>query len=259
MKSWTWRQAVICSDLPATTRHVLLTLSCHINDMGESAYPSTRLLAKETGLSERAVITHLKIATEKGWLKVTRHGYGDQRWARHEYEPLEPSVEEKALNDVQYEGAEPDAKGTEPHSEGAEPASVPRNEKALNDVQSNSENNIYIPPIVPQTKKQRRGSKVTLKTWLANLEAAGEDALPAADPIFGYAAESKIPEEFLFYAWVAFKQQYLDGDKKYIDWRATFRNAVRGNWSRVWWIDQEGNYCLSTVGKQIQIAQGVSA
>jgi hypothetical protein len=141
MRPYSWRNAILQSTLPATTRHVLLTLSCHVNDAGESCYPSTRRQAEETGLSERAVITHLQKAEALGWLDVKQHGFAGQKWARNEYLPRMPDnkkalnesqrLEAKALNDVQRQGTEPDSpasrKGTEPHDE-----------KALNEVQSSS-------------------------------------------------------------------------------------------------------------------------
>lgn len=93
MRPYTWRAAILKSGLKPTTRHVLLTLSCHVNDVGQSAYPSTKLLAEETGLSERAVITHLHEASEAGWLRICRHGFGGQKWARNEYYPAMPAAE----------------------------------------------------------------------------------------------------------------------------------------------------------------------
>lgn len=163
MKPWTWRHAIIKSSLPPTTRHVLLTLSCHLNDLGEDCFPSTAMLADETGLSERSVCTHLALAAEHGWFVVRRHGYGKQKWARHEYFPRIPEGFEvpdrddqgtertsapskkgrgtKALNDVQCHvdkgteaGSVPSKKALNVVPEGTEP----NDEKALNDVQSNT-------------------------------------------------------------------------------------------------------------------------
>lgn len=104
---FSWRKAILKSDLQPTTRHVLLTLACHMNDAGESCFPSIKLLCEETGLSNRAVITHLQKATEIGWIIVGKHGFAGQRWAAHEYRPAWPyslreaaDSLEKAVNDV---------------------------------------------------------------------------------------------------------------------------------------------------------------
>lgn len=165
MKSYTWRAAIIRSDLAPTTRHVLLTLSCHINDAGEPTYPSTLTLADECALSERAVVTHLKLAHSLGWLVVTKHGYGGQAWARNQYEPRVPdgfeprpkserkgterrsaplSGEIEALNDVQCLGE----KGTEA---GSVPCAQGLSTKALKHVQCLDEKGTE-PRSVPSAK-----------------------------------------------------------------------------------------------------------
>lgn len=142
MKPYTWRAAILKSNLMPTTRHVLLTLSCYVNDIGQSAYPSTLTLASDTGLSERAVITHLHMARDTGWVKIAKHGFGGQKWAHNEYFPSSPTsdydeidsgkgteagsvTEEKALN-LKRKALNLTTEGTEP-----------KRKKALKEVQSN--------------------------------------------------------------------------------------------------------------------------
>ena len=69
-----WRSAICDSTLPATTRHVALTLSIYMNERGGSAYPGGTLLAKDTGLSLRTVRTALMLLEETGWLNVVTRG-----------------------------------------------------------------------------------------------------------------------------------------------------------------------------------------
>ncbi|MBK9181452.1 MAG: helix-turn-helix domain-containing protein [Acidimicrobiales bacterium] len=72
---FTWRSAVVESDLASTTRHVALTLSLHMSERGDSCWPSVRTLARETGLDERTVRGHLHVLLEGGWLeRVARNG-----------------------------------------------------------------------------------------------------------------------------------------------------------------------------------------
>lgn len=106
-RCWTWRHAILKSSLPSTTKHVLLTISCRMNDVGEGCYPSTSTLAEETGLSERAVCKHIADAKALGWLRVEQHGFGGQKWKRNQYFPAWPPVD-----------CDPDAaeKGTDPGS-----------------------------------------------------------------------------------------------------------------------------------------------
>lgn len=147
-----WRRALASEHGPkSTTRLVLLTLSLHMNQEGGSCWPSTSTLATETGLSERAVCTHLDIAASSGWLIKSVKGVSGKGWARHEYEAALPSHVAKALNEVQYEetqgterGSVAKREGTEPRSEGTEPdaqGTEPHDTKALNEVQSNSSGN----------------------------------------------------------------------------------------------------------------------
>ena len=124
-RAWSWRNAILKSKLPATTKHVLMVISCHMNDMGEGCYPSTKRIAEFASLSERSVCTHIEDAGKAGWLEVKTHGYSGQGWARHEYLPLWPEGTE-------FNSA-PSAERTEPRAQGAEPD----DEKALKDVQRN--------------------------------------------------------------------------------------------------------------------------
>lgn len=98
---FSWRQAVLSSDLPSTTRHVLLTLGCHMNDAGESCYPSITTLARETGLSRQSVMEHLSNAAAAGWIDVRQHGFRGQIWRRNEYSISWPPG--KAVNYVDRE------------------------------------------------------------------------------------------------------------------------------------------------------------
>lgn len=71
---WNWRRAVAESDLQSTTRHVLLTLSLHVSDAGEGAFPSVRTLVRQTGLTKPTVKKHLNLAVEAGWItRRSRH------------------------------------------------------------------------------------------------------------------------------------------------------------------------------------------
>lgn len=110
-----------------------------------------------------------------------------------------------------------------------------------------------IPP--PESKARA----VTLKTYLAECEAAGVDAIPADDATFAYAESVGLPAEFVALAWSWFKDRYGESGtgsaKRYKDWRATFRNAVRDCWPKYWAIDGQGTYYLTTAGKQAKRAR----
>ena len=73
------------SDLPSTTKHVLLQLSCYMDLHGGGCFPSIERLMVETSLGKTAVVKHLRLGAERGWITIAKHGYGDRRWARNEY------------------------------------------------------------------------------------------------------------------------------------------------------------------------------
>lgn len=139
VRSWTWRHAVAKSDLAPTTRHVLLTISLHMNDVGEGCYPSTAQLRAETGLSERAVCEHIAKARDAGWLNVEKHGFAGQKWARNEYRPKWPDPDPPPTVDDDDGGGDPgagnlaaqDAHGAENEVRGTDAGSVPSAQKAL--------------------------------------------------------------------------------------------------------------------------------
>lgn len=65
---FSWRSSICDSDLPPTARHVALTLSLHMNERGESCFPTVATLVGETGLCERTVRDAIRLLGESGWL-----------------------------------------------------------------------------------------------------------------------------------------------------------------------------------------------
>jgi len=61
-----------------------------MNEWGKSCFPSTRRQAEETGLSERAVCTHLEKAHKLGWLVKKNRGLRGRLWQANEYEAAIP-------------------------------------------------------------------------------------------------------------------------------------------------------------------------
>ena len=98
------------------------------------------------------------------------------------------------------------------------------------------------------TAARSRRSPIELQTWLNSL-AADEDPIHADDPIMAYADGAGIEFDWLLLAWDRFRQDMIERRTKKRDWRAHFRNAVRGNWYRLWWA-RDGGTGLTTVGEQ---------
>lgn len=161
-----WERAVIGAGGPlqATTRFVLLVLATHAGkDL--KCWPTTKLLSEETGLSERAVCTHLEIAEGEGWIHRALRREGGKGWKNYVYtltrapERTEPRSAASGVNGTEGRSApaqclhgastvlatEPGANGTERHAQGTERDDI----EALNVVQSNN---------VPNTSINNKGN-----------------------------------------------------------------------------------------------------
>jgi hypothetical protein len=188
--------------------------------MGGSAYPSTALLAKETGLSERSVCTHLELAKQRGWLTVIRHGFGDQKWARHEYYPRVPG------EDGEFSSQPPASKKAK---KGTEVGSV-RSTKALKEVPKGTE---------PNDKK-------ALKEVQCNYQEELPKELPidTAQKKSSSKRRSRLPESFVvedyMREWAAEKDltspdMLIEGFRDYyeargilmLDWWRAFQNWIK--------------------------------
>ena len=104
------------------------------------------------------------------------------------------------------------------------------------------------PEAPDSTAARSRRSPIELQTWLNSL-ATDEDPIHADDPIMAYADDAGIEFDWLLLAWDRFRQDMIERRTKKRDWRAHFRNAVRGNWYRLWWA-RDGGTGLTTVGEQ---------
>lgn len=147
-------------------------------------------------------------------------------------------------------GAEAGKKGGRPaKSEGGSETPLPPTQEPPPSSSSSSSTSVD-PPTPPRGRKPI----TSLRTWLDGIKAAGEKAIPDSDPVFGYAEGIGLPYEFLHLAWREFLHRYTQPEaKRYRDWRAVFRKAVRGNWLKLWWLDGE-TYTLTTAGVQAQRA-----
>ena len=94
-----------------------------------------------------------------------------------------------------------------------------------------------------------------MKTFLENLKASGEKFLGDDDAIWAYAESVGVSDEMLRLAFLKFKDRYLDGKKRYTDWRRVFLNAIEGNWFGLWcWSEKDQTFRLTTTGMQAENA-----
>jgi hypothetical protein len=94
IEKWEWLDLVLGEHGPAAapTRLVLCCLAQHMNQRGESCFPSQTLIVKRSALSLRAVQKHLRIAVDTGWVKVGRKDRSGRAWFVNEYTATIPKV-----------------------------------------------------------------------------------------------------------------------------------------------------------------------
>jgi hypothetical protein len=158
-------------------------------------------------------------------------------------------------------GSEHGIKGAEHGSKGGRPkGSKGGLETPLDDLQkpppssSSSSSSSKKPPRPPKGGD----GPVGLKAWIAQVKGKGELPIPEGDAVFDYAQEVALPDEFLRLAWREFLHRYSQPNaKRYRDWRAVFRKAVRGNWLKLWWLNGD-QFQLTTAGAQAQRADAAT-
>ena len=207
----------------------MLALADWSDDDGR-CFPSVAALARKVRLQERQAQRALSGLIEQGFLSVTGNENGGAPGMTRRYR----------VNLERLTGVTQD---TPPKVDGCH---ARRETGVSGDTQTVNE-----PSVVISSQRTRKKSKaLPLTDWLAQVAAAGEKAIPDDDPVRSYAAQAGIPDDFMPLAWAEFKARHSEPDAKtYTDWRAVFRKAVRGNWLKLWFVNQDG-YQLTTAGKQ---------
>ncbi|MDR7070524.1 hypothetical protein J2X02_003389 [Pseudoxanthomonas japonensis] len=87
--------------------------------------------------------------------------------------------------------------------------------------------------------------------WMDGIPDNSEP-IAADHPIFRWAEQVGIPDDWLYLAWLAFQDRYRgDKTKRYRDWPRVYQNAVQGDWLKLWRFDPaSGGYLLTTAGEQ---------
>ena len=89
--------------------------------------------------------------------------------------------------------------------------------------------------------KRKRSASCTIQTFLENCKETGEERIAKDDPIFDFAEKAGIPIEMVRVTWQQFVRNNKETGKRQKDWRQAFRNCVRGNWYKFWFIEADGS------------------
>ena len=82
----------------------------------------------------------------------------------------------------------------------------------------------------------------TFAEWRVGLEASGEGLIPPGDPIFAFCDDAGIDREMLAVAWGHFKSEFTQDSFHTTsrNWPGKFRQAIKRNGYRLWFIDRVG-------------------
>lgn len=98
------------------------------------------------------------------------------------------------------------------------------------------------PPSEPEKQKGRKAQ--TLSAYLTDCKRAKAKPVPDDHHIRRWSADAGVSAEMLQIAWVKFRERYTDGEKgkgkRYKDWPGHFATAVKDNWFKLWFADDEG-------------------
>ncbi len=248
-----WRTTLLNSSEPASVKLTLLALAEHATPDGKRCFPSAETLATCTSQHEKTCRRALDSADGK-WFTRSPIKLQGRSWRGYNYTLVIPDGPDM-VSATHPEGAgtvsatqEPSS-GHLPHEvrtltpEGAGTVSDEL-EKATR--KSNKEEAPAADAAVP--RKSANG-KTTFTQWIDSLPDL-ENAIPGNDPIFRYADKVGLSREMLELHWLVFSERYEGNPKRYADWRAVFRNSVKGSWFKLWFIDDAGHYTLTTQGKQ---------
>lgn len=222
--------------LPPTQKSVLVSLADNANDAGE-CWPSLATISERTCFGKQAVIDAIKGLEQAGILSADR---SNGRHTRYTINVRNLSTSQTGLPDRPV--CQTDRNLSTSQTKPVCQTDTNRQEPSLNQEKGTR---VRSPEAPPGGKPSKR--EVTFSDWESTL--GDQDAIPADDPIFDWAEKAGIPIDFLRLAWRAFVDRYCDSGKRYANWRAVFRNSVRGNWLKIWWVSPAG-IALTTIGEQ---------
>jgi hypothetical protein len=259
--------------LDPSAKAVLVSLADQANDDGD-CYPAVGTIALRTCLSERTVQEALKRLQARGLLEVATQASRRRtnlyrltledsdcpraeslasRRARERKERTELVPTPQQLHPA---AAAPRSSCTlDPAAAAPEPSVEPNTNTPIPPAKQGAEglHAISAEPLKPKRRTAARPGLLGLADWLTLCREEGVLPIPADDPVFDYAETVGISREMVAMAWHELKRKRLRGGKGQKDWRATFRDAVRGNWFRLWLIRGPGEMAvLTTTGEQLR-------
>jgi len=94
-----WLEFIWTTDLPSNSKFVAAYLRTYMNAKRDLCWPSVGRIAKETGLSEQTVRTHLKTLEQAGFLQIERSN-GGRPSGTNRYKAILPNDANAAIKQI---------------------------------------------------------------------------------------------------------------------------------------------------------------
>lgn len=228
---------------------MLLAVADFSDDDGV-AFPAVQKLAKKCRMSKRNAQDRLRELSESGELTILKNQgpppkYPNLFKVNLDALGVKPTAPVQPTSPVQYSverGAAHCMAGVKP--------TAPK--PSVNHQEPSTEPSATPMASFPEQGAKKKTSPISLANWLKDCEASGVTPIPEDDPVFEFAESAGISLDLISLAWSEFKVRHGDGSKRQKDWRATFRNAVRGNWFKIWFVGNDGQVQISSQGRTLQ-------
>ena len=105
----------------------------------------------------------------------------------------------------------------------------------------------------PPKRARRSSAGQIFITWYETAKAANPDLFTEEEPVFKYLEKVGLNRDFFLVAWFWFREKHRHSEKVQKDWPKTLLNYVRNNYGRLWYLDKEQNWRLTSAGKQVAV------
>ena len=220
---------------------ILLAMADWCDDEGR-CFPSIAAIGRKCRVKPRQAQRHVHHLIDVGIVSVTENTHGGKPGATRRYriniDQLTGVIDDRGV--IKDTGV----------IEGIEGCHLRRETGVVDDTLT-----IIEPSITIKKVSSRKKSEVTLMQFLEACKANSQQTIPENDPVFEYAQTVGIDVEMITVCWQEFKAAYLDdSSKRQKCWRAHFRNAVRRNWYKLWFVKEGEAAQWTTAGEQARRA-----
>lgn len=226
----------------------LLALADWCDDQGGNLFPSMGAIARKISASESQARRIIHGLIEEGILQVVGNHNGGAPGQSRQYRLNVEKLAETPCADATPSMDATPSTGARDGLHGCARRVSPMTPKPPLTINNHQEG------ISSEKKAKGRAkrSEESLKAFLDRCKEERVKPIPEDDPIFDYVQDVGLTTEMLGLCWFAFKDRHLSGTKRYRDWRAAFRNAVKSNWYKLWFMGADGTPGLTTAGQQAQ-------